>query len=846
MKPEDKIKKLIDESNIKISAEADKRILSGALAHLEKLNHDEPAFDQTNIRELIFKSPIVKLTAAAVIIITALIGIHRITAPGIAWADVAERFRSVPFFSAAIYIKENATSEPQQMELWMSRTGKTRMRLGTQVIFGNQGEIVESFDIKTRTRVQPDERAILFLRKVSEADEFSLDSIIRVMFGGTMQEVTPLINPDAVISEDMVVFDVELPGTPEWVRIWALRESRLPIRIRIWDPRDGDTTDAVFEYSKEQADEFFDPNAFENLLKVERTSSRVNLAYAFLKDPGGKKITPEEMFDESGYHMPIVTQAGITPEGAVWITAGKGRNRTPNGNVFDGFSRIEDDLGRTYFSIGGVHRTKDDTSCDIFVPIDFPFDDRKPSKITLFCEVEDYNPNTEPELVGTVDLTGWEQNAPCPDLFSPNYTNILNLKIWLAYELFGSEHAEKLNRLVRTIPDWTEQPENKSLLIFRKRLAYKEKDDEEVIKIGQVLTSLLFEKPQRESRYGFREYIIALARTGRIDEATELFRKIDAIDEMSPEKSDDRYYPRYLQFMAEFLASDAELTAEQISKILGFDISQRKEYRFVLERAERTAANRKAKEVAERRLKEISEYYQKHPLPERMELLKRPGKEAIHFVVGVSNVVPGHEDYKVLPINYPISGLVTSLRYNSNILPYEIVQIRIEDKAAEQKLMADLIYKDGITHRRRAEYVLGLFGMELVIEEGESRNVLVARYDGRPLRNFKDVKAPLRYDADSKSKVGMTNSSARAGIPMRNLLNGLVMDQNRDIKDDSKKLIIVNETGIEGNISSESAFWPGDEGLRLAKEWFEEQFGVTFTEETRKMKTYIIRKRNNQ
>jgi len=56
-----------------------------------------------------------------------------------------------------------------------------------------------------------------------------------------------------------VVFDVELPGTPEWVRIWALRESRLPVRIRVWDPRDGETTDAVFEYSREQADEFFDP-----------------------------------------------------------------------------------------------------------------------------------------------------------------------------------------------------------------------------------------------------------------------------------------------------------------------------------------------------------------------------------------------------------------------------------------------------------------------------------------------------------------------------------------------------------------------------------------------------------
>jgi tetratricopeptide (TPR) repeat protein len=837
MKPEDRIKGLIRQSDVVTGAGSDKRILGDAFERLEEIGRRSRAETQPGIW-----STIGKLAVAAVIAIAVIIGIYQVAAPGVAWADVAERFRTVPFFSASIYFKEDATSEPQQMELWMNRTGKIRMRLGTQVIFGDRGDIVESFDIKTRARVEPDERAIVFLRKIGEADEFSLDAIIRIMFGGTMQDVTPLVNPDAVISKDMVVFDVEIPWTPEWVRIWALRESRLPVRIRIWDPRDGDSTDAIFEYSREQADEFFDPNAFENLLKTERTSSRVSLAYAFLEDPGGKKITPEEMFDESGYHMPIITQAGITPEGAVWITAGKGRNRTPNGNPFDGFSRIEDDLGRTYFSIGGGHRTKDDTSYDIFVPIDFPFDDRTPSKITLFCEVEDYNPNTEPELVGTVDLTEWEQNAPFPDLFGTSYRDMLNLKIWLAYKLFGSENAERLNRLVQTIPDWSEQPENKSLLFFRIRLAYQEKDDEEVIKIGEVLAPLIFETPDRESRYGFREYLIALARTGRIDEAAELFRKIDAVDEMSPEKSNERYYPRFLQFIAEFLASDAELTTGQISEILGFDISQRKEYKFVLERAERTAANRKAKELAERRLKEISDYYQTHPLPERMELLERPNHEAIHLI-GVSNVLPGHEDYKVLPINYPISGLVTSLRYYSDILPYDIAPIRIEDNAAEQKLLVDLIYRDGITHRQRAEYVLGLFGMELLVEEGASRTVLVARYDGRPLRNFKDVKAPLRHDPDSKSKVGMTKSSASAGIPMRNLLNGLVIDQNRDIKDDSKKLIIVNETGIEGNISSESAFWPGDEGFKLAKEWFKENFGVTFTEDVRTMTTYVIRKR---
>ena len=291
MNPEDKIKELINKSYAKTTAGVDNRILAGAWEHLEKIRERNLVAGGAGIRRIIVKSPIAKLAAAAVIIIAAFLGIHQFFGSTVAWADVVEKFRSVPFFSVSIYIKEDATSEPKQMELWMSRAGKTRLRAGTQVVFGSHGEIAGAFDIRTRARVEVDDKAAFFLRKVGEADEFSLDSIIRVMFGGTMQDVTPLVNPDAVISQDIVVFDVELPATPEWVRIWALRESRLPVRIRVWNPRNGETTDAVFEYSREQADEFFDPNTFEKFLETGRTGSGVDIAYAFLKDSGGKTIT---------------------------------------------------------------------------------------------------------------------------------------------------------------------------------------------------------------------------------------------------------------------------------------------------------------------------------------------------------------------------------------------------------------------------------------------------------------------------------------------------------------------------------------------------------------------------
>ena len=88
-----------------------------------------------------------------------------------------------------------------------------------------------------------------------------------------MQEVTPNINSDAMISEDMLVFDLDSTISPEWMRIWALRESKLPVRLRMWDPRDGECMDVFVTYEKQQPAEFFDHQKYEQLLKVQPAMS---------------------------------------------------------------------------------------------------------------------------------------------------------------------------------------------------------------------------------------------------------------------------------------------------------------------------------------------------------------------------------------------------------------------------------------------------------------------------------------------------------------------------------------------------------------------------------------------
>lgn len=289
MKPADKIKELINESNVTTSSDADQKILGDALEHLEKLKQKKLHAAQPNVWEIIFKSPITKLAVAAVIVITAIVGINQFSSSSVAWADVAERFRSVPFFSAVVYIKDDVLDEPRQFELWMGQGGRARIRVGSQVIFGCVGEVTRAFDLEKRREVKPDLQAVQMLEILGATGEYSLETVIRMISGESLIDVTPLVNADAVVQEDLVVFDIRSEVSPQWARIYALRKSELPVGIRIWDPQNAECVDVFITYSKEQPDVFFDAQTFATKL-TNSSNTPASLAYMFLKDPGGRDI----------------------------------------------------------------------------------------------------------------------------------------------------------------------------------------------------------------------------------------------------------------------------------------------------------------------------------------------------------------------------------------------------------------------------------------------------------------------------------------------------------------------------------------------------------------------------
>ena len=297
------------------SAELDERVLGNVMEALEESKKKNSAAIGPNIWRIIMKSRITKLGIAAVIIISVLFCIHQFSISSVAWADVAERFRSAPFFNATIYFKRDATAQPEQVELWMNREGFARLRYDNHVAFAKEGKITRAFDLKTRSEIEPDQRVVTLVHLMGDAESFSLETVLRGISGGELVDVTPLVNTDAVISEDLVVFDVEHEESPQWFRIWALRESKLPIRIRMWDPRDGECADVLLTYSKQQQEIFFDPEEFSSRMKSLR-GKYVNLAYMFLQDPGGKRILPVTLNEAEAFS--VVTQ---TIDGQPWSLA---------------------------------------------------------------------------------------------------------------------------------------------------------------------------------------------------------------------------------------------------------------------------------------------------------------------------------------------------------------------------------------------------------------------------------------------------------------------------------------------------------------------------------------------
>ncbi|KPK42276.1 MAG: hypothetical protein AMJ65_07895 [Phycisphaerae bacterium SG8_4] len=242
------------------------------------------------------------------------------------------------------------------------------------------------------------------------------------------------------------------------------------------------------------------------------------------------------------------------------------------------------------------------------------------------------------------------------------------------------------------------------------------------------------------------------------------------------------------------------------------------------------------------RLREIAAYYQQHPLPETMELLPRESEENFRgHPRGRLRAITNATGHRVWPVQ---STLEDFLR--PNVKPCG--SVCVPEELRTMKLNYDLVARTEPTPRERADFVLNALGLE-IIGVTEQRKVWVAHYDGRPLKPWQEVTAPVPRGDARHTMPGMASGRGRKSV--RELFEDFAYYQDYHLSADG--IIIVDETGLpsrpaEGQsagsvaVSSVSPYWRGDESIPIARKWFKEQFGITFTEEMRPMTVHIVRR----
>jgi len=211
------------------------------------------------------------------------------------WADVEEQFRAIPFCTVSVYYGGKYTCGRGKVQYWVSSNGRVRVHSGDKVSFMdlNKDRCFRTFDVKYRRESlswPAWESTLSAFDKVERYGGLTFSSIIESMTDENIIDSTSLVISNAKVSNDLLIFDAKSFDTLWNIRVWALRESKLPIRILKWHRRYERYEEVLFSYSNEQPKEFFDPDAFAAKLK-DPAYTEHQLKYMFLQDSGGQPFS---------------------------------------------------------------------------------------------------------------------------------------------------------------------------------------------------------------------------------------------------------------------------------------------------------------------------------------------------------------------------------------------------------------------------------------------------------------------------------------------------------------------------------------------------------------------------
>ncbi|HET6427774.1 MAG TPA: hypothetical protein VFJ30_05155 [Phycisphaerae bacterium] len=299
------------------------------------------------------------LAAAAVIIVALVIPLltpHGPRGPGapVAWAEVLETVDGVEQVQITALIREGG--KDFALDLYYRRPGTWRAQGMGVIQFASDGksrffhtasgQFVEPKDCSFRPL--PDE----FIRAAGEKD--LLHAILKLLFRGKAPAGEPVRTSAEALGPGVEVFDYANDPAQLWARIWVLKASRLPLRVKLHQPAAGDWALGVFDYTDPQPAEFFDPDRFAQAA-AELSPRRPGDYYAVGMAPlGGKPRTARDIHRLYGYRPPKLIRIEANDLGDLLIVSADPENRTPTGGHVKGtYERtLRDNWGNRYIQCG--------------------------------------------------------------------------------------------------------------------------------------------------------------------------------------------------------------------------------------------------------------------------------------------------------------------------------------------------------------------------------------------------------------------------------------------------------------------------------------------------------------
>lgn len=274
-----------------------------------------------------------------------------------------------------------------------------------------------------------------------------------------------------------------------------------------------------------------------------------------------------------------------------------------------------------------------------------------------------------------------------------------------------------------------------------------------------------------------------------------------------------------------------------------------------------------------RHVQDIGLRLQEDPIQGRVALLPRDGK----LFASQWTLKTPHGPYWVMPLDHDqhfrlsLKNFINlraarpdgDRRHGTWRVPEELHDVELPH--------CDLVYEDGAPWLEWVRAALDQLDLELV-EVVEDRTVWIAEHDGRELKPWREVKPPVPYIVeDGVEKRGVVKPGV--GYQFRPVtMDGLLYDLNRmfDYGElSARRPLVIDETGLPKPppfdrkefenrenydktvrqkylVATDCPWFDGsDESRRLARQWFTEEFGVTFREETRPATVHVVQSRQD-